>query len=76
MPLMEHIRELRNRVFKALLIIAAGAIVGWYLYPHIWHFIETPYCRLDLSTHVQAPAGTARAASCSSPGSSTRSSSG
>jgi sec-independent protein translocase protein TatC len=53
MPLMEHIRELRNRIFKALLFVAAGAIAGWYLYPHIWHFIETPYCRLTLQSHVQ-----------------------
>jgi sec-independent protein translocase protein TatC len=57
MPLMEHIRELRNRIFKALLVIAAGAIAGWYLYPHIWHFIEAPYCRLDLTTHVQVTGG-------------------
>jgi sec-independent protein translocase protein TatC len=53
MPLMEHIRELRNRIFKALLFIAAGAIAGWYLYPHIWHFIEAPYCRLTLRSRVQ-----------------------
>jgi sec-independent protein translocase protein TatC len=45
---MEHIRELRNRVFKALLFAAIGAIAGWYLYPYIWHFIEAPYCRLQL----------------------------
>jgi sec-independent protein translocase protein TatC len=48
MPLMEHIRELRNRVFKALLFATIGAIAGWYLYPHIWNFIEAPYCRLQL----------------------------
>jgi len=58
MPLMEHIRELRNRIFKALLFIAAGAIAGWYLYPHIWHFIEAPYCRLTLHSHVQVEGGT------------------
>ncbi|MGH3275669.1 MAG: twin-arginine translocase subunit TatC [Streptosporangiaceae bacterium] len=52
MPLMEHIRELRNRIFKALLFVTAGAIAGWFLYPHIWHFIETPYCRLDLHSQV------------------------
>jgi sec-independent protein translocase protein TatC len=57
MPLMEHIRELRNRIFTALLFVAAGAIAGWYLYPHIWHFIEAPYCRLDLTTHVQITGG-------------------
>jgi sec-independent protein translocase protein TatC len=53
MPLMEHIRELRNRVFKALLFITIGAVIGWYIYPHIWHFIEAPYCRLKLKTQVQ-----------------------
>ena len=57
MPLMEHIRELRNRIFKALLFITAGAIVGWYLYPHIWSFIEAPYCRLTLHSHVQVVGG-------------------
>jgi sec-independent protein translocase protein TatC len=60
MPLMEHIRELRNRVFKILLFITAGAIAGWYLYPHIWQFIEQPYCRLDLTTHVQVSGGGAK----------------
>jgi sec-independent protein translocase protein TatC len=60
MPLMEHIRELRNRVFKMVLFITAGAIAGWYLYPHIWQFIEAPYCRLNLTTHVQVTGGNAR----------------
>jgi sec-independent protein translocase protein TatC len=49
MPLMDHLRELRDRVFKAALAITAGAIVGWFLYPHIWQFIEAPYCKLRLS---------------------------
>jgi sec-independent protein translocase protein TatC len=48
MPLMEHIRELRNRIFKVLLFVAVGAIIGWFLYPPVWHFIEQPYCRLNL----------------------------
>jgi sec-independent protein translocase protein TatC len=60
MPLMEHIRELRNRIFKMLLFITAGAIAGWYLYPHIWTFIEQPYCRLDLTTHVQVAGGSGK----------------
>jgi sec-independent protein translocase protein TatC len=46
MPLMEHIRELRNRVFKVAIIVAAGTVIGWFVYPHVWHFIEAPYCRL------------------------------
>jgi sec-independent protein translocase protein TatC len=58
MPLMEHIRELRNRVFKALLFLAVGAIIGWFLYNPVWHFIETPYCRLNLTAGL-TPAGAA-----------------
>ncbi len=46
MPLMEHIRELRNRVFKALLAVTLASIAGWYLYPPVWKFLEAPYCRL------------------------------
>lgn len=46
MPLLEHLRELRNRILKALLVIVAGAIIGWFVYPHVWHFLEAPYCRL------------------------------
>jgi sec-independent protein translocase protein TatC len=57
MPLLDHIRELRNRVFKILLAVAAGAVVGWFIYPHVWHFIQAPYCRLHLHsplTHGQS----------------------
>jgi sec-independent protein translocase protein TatC len=46
MPLLEHIRELRNRVFKMAVLIAIGAIIGWFLEPHVWAFIQAPYCRL------------------------------
>ena len=35
MPLMAHLRELRARIFKALLAIAIGAVVAWFFYdPH------------------------------------------
>jgi sec-independent protein translocase protein TatC len=57
MPLMEHLRELRNRVFKVLLFVAVGAVVGWYVYPHVWTFIEHPFCRLQLHTHVVVTGG-------------------
>jgi sec-independent protein translocase protein TatC len=48
MPLLEHLRELRNRVLKALLVIVIGSIAGWYLYRYIWPVIERPYCRLPV----------------------------
>jgi sec-independent protein translocase protein TatC len=46
MPLMEHIRELRNRIIKVAVVVTVGAVLGWYLYPHVWAFIERPYCRV------------------------------
>ena len=46
MPLMEHIRELRNRIVKAALALAVGMVIGWFVYPHVWSFIEAPYCKI------------------------------
>jgi len=46
MPLMEHIRELRNRVVVIVVAVLVGSVIGWYIYPFVWHFIEAPYCRI------------------------------
>ncbi len=48
MPLMEHIRELRNRLIKAALGLAAGVIIGWIFYHPAWNFITGPFCRADI----------------------------
>lgn len=45
MPLMDHIRELRNRVVKALLALAAGMVLGLVFFHPVWNFITRPYCR-------------------------------
>lgn len=52
MPLLDHIRELRNRILKALVAVTIGAVIGWYLFPHVWHFIEAPYCKLNIKSPV------------------------
>ncbi|MEP7026285.1 MAG: twin-arginine translocase subunit TatC [Actinomycetota bacterium] len=52
MPLMEHIRELRNRIIKIVIALAIGAVFGWFVYPHVWHFIQAPYCRAHFASHV------------------------
>ena len=57
MPLMEHIRELRNRVVKVILAVAVGAIIAWFFYQHIWTFIERPYCRLPQPQTAFGPKG-------------------
>ncbi len=52
MSLMEHIRELRSRVLKAVLAGAIGAVVGWFTYKYVWNFLKAPYCRLDIYSPV------------------------
>jgi sec-independent protein translocase protein TatC len=59
MPLMEHIRELRNRVIKIALAVIVGMAIGWFVYPHVWHFVQAPYCRAHFATHVPGQAGPA-----------------
>jgi sec-independent protein translocase protein TatC len=44
MPLIDHIRELRNRVVKMALALAAGMIVGFVFFGQVWHVIERPLC--------------------------------
>ena len=50
MPLMEHIRELRNRVIKIAIAITVGTIIGWLIYKPVFHFIEAPFCRLPAAS--------------------------
>src|SRR6516165_1986434 len=45
MPLMDHLRELRNRVVKIAIVVIAGAILGWVFYHQIWGFMQRPYCQ-------------------------------
>lgn len=53
MPLLEHIRELRGRLIKALLGIGVGMGIAWYLFKPIWAFLEGPYCRITIANHQQ-----------------------
>jgi sec-independent protein translocase protein TatC len=44
MPVLDHLRELRQRIIKILLLVAAGAVLGWLLYPQTLHLLRKPYC--------------------------------
>ncbi|WP_405085576.1 twin-arginine translocase subunit TatC [Microbispora sp. NBC_01389] len=46
MTLMEHLRELRNRLIKAILAVVAGTVLGFIYFEPIWNFLKQPYCRL------------------------------
>ena len=49
MTLIEHVRELRNRLFWASLGIVAGLIVGFIISQWVFHILEGPYCSLASS---------------------------
>ena len=51
MPLMEHIRELRNRVVKAALAIILGMVVGFVFFHPIWNFISHPFYKAETRAH-------------------------
>ena len=44
MPLMDHLRELRNRIVKIALGLIAGMIIGFIFFNPVWHVIEHPLC--------------------------------
>jgi sec-independent protein translocase protein TatC len=43
MPLADHLRELRSRLVKSLVAIAAGAVVAWMFYDDIFAWISQPF---------------------------------
>lgn len=43
MTMVEHLEELRRRVFICLIAIAIGGIAGWFLYNPVLHLILNPY---------------------------------
>jgi sec-independent protein translocase protein TatC len=55
MTLVEHIRELRTRLFRACLAIVAGGIAGYFVAERVKRYMERPYCTYYLAHN---PAGT------------------
>jgi sec-independent protein translocase protein TatC len=51
MPLMDHLRELRNRVVKMALALAAGMTAGFIFFNQAWHVIERPLCSATIRGH-------------------------
>jgi sec-independent protein translocase protein TatC len=51
MPLMDHLRELRNRLVKAVLVIIAGMIVALVYSNQTWTFVTQPFCSAVINGH-------------------------
>ncbi len=49
MTLIDHVRELRNRLFWASLGVVAGLIVGFIVSGWVFDILKEPYCSLDSS---------------------------
>lgn len=45
MTFVEHLQELRIRLFISILAIALGSVAGWFLAPQVIHLIDIPVCQ-------------------------------
>lgn len=52
MPLIEHIREFRNRFLKSLLAISLFSVIGWLYYQKIITQLVKPFCDLNSVAEV------------------------
>jgi len=50
MSLMDHLRELRGRIFKCALAIGVAAIAVYFVYDTVYDFLTDPYCRAIAKT--------------------------
>lgn len=54
MTIWEHLSELRSRLFRSLLAVAIGAVIGWFLYSPVLHWLETPYSEVQPNSSLIA----------------------
>lgn len=59
MSVIEHLAELRNRLIKCVLAVAAGGVVAFIFYPDILEVLIQPYCDLapddDCTLYIRSP---------------------
>jgi sec-independent protein translocase protein TatC len=52
MPLMDHIRELRNRLVKSALVLIAAMIVALVFSNQSWSLVTRPFCEAPIRGHT------------------------
>jgi len=54
MTLMEHLRELRARLFKSAIALVAGSTIGWFLFNPVFDLIKDPFLALRADHNLDA----------------------
>jgi len=54
MPLLQHLAEFRERVFKSSVIIGLGFIANWFIYNPIVQKLAEPVCNLELAQRTNS----------------------
>ncbi len=54
MSVLDHLRELRRRLIIVMLVIAAGAVLGWLLYNPLLQVLKEPYCKIPFEHRLGA----------------------
>ncbi len=57
MALIEHIRELRNRLGISLLALAVCVVVAFFLREQVFDLIKRPYCQTDVAQRASELSG-------------------
>jgi sec-independent protein translocase protein TatC len=54
MPLMDHIRELRNRLVKICLALLIGTSIGLIpaVFNRVWNIVQHPFCSATINGHT------------------------
>jgi sec-independent protein translocase protein TatC len=52
MPLIDHLRELRNRLLKAALALVATMTLGFVFFNRIYKFVSHPFCSAVINGHT------------------------
>ena len=54
LTLVEHLAELRDRLFKALIALILGTVVGYALFPAVIDLLMQPYCEVPTALRTGA----------------------
>lgn len=52
MSVVEHLEELRHRIFMSLAAIGVGMVAGWFLYRSVFNLLTNPFCSF-MTKHPQ-----------------------